>query len=100
MKQRLMRCVLLLPVVLLSMVFTVSAQNQLVNGGMIVVGPINGCDATGGPTAYTCSFDPDITEYNANVFYIFRANAANTGPATLNINGVGAWTIKKMAGAF
>ena len=89
-------CVLLLSVILV--VTPVLGQNQLVNGGMIVVGPINGCDATGSPNAYVCTFDPAITEYNANVTYIFSANAANTGPATLNINGVGATPITKMTG--
>jgi len=40
-----------------------------------------------------------ITAYVTGVVYRFKANFVNTGAATLNINGIGAKTIKKEAGA-
>lgn len=52
----------------------------------------------GGSDAYAITLAPAITAYTTGVQYRFKANTANTGAATLNINSVGAQTIKKVAG--
>lgn len=52
----------------------------------------------GGSTdAYAISISPAPTAYNniLGVPIVFKANTANTGPATLNINSLGAIAIKK-----
>lgn len=52
----------------------------------------------GGSDAYAITLSPAITAYVTGARYRFKANTANTGAATLNINGVGAQTIKKLQG--
>lgn len=47
---------------------------------------------------YVITLSPAISAYVPGVFYSFKANTANTGAATLNINGLGAKTIKKVPG--
>jgi hypothetical protein len=46
---------------------------------------------------YACALTPAIGAYRAGTTYWFQAGAANTGPATVNFNGVGARAIKKLA---
>lgn len=74
----------------------VLGQGQLVNSGMTIVGPVNACAATGAVNTYACALDPAITTYTTRGCYSFAANAANTGAATLNLNTLGAKTIKKV----
>lgn len=45
---------------------------------------------------YVITPSPAITAYAAGQEFSFKANTANTGAATLNVNGVGAKTIKKL----
>ena len=45
--------------------------------------------------AYTMLLDPVPTAYVTGKTYAFRAENANTGAATLNVNGLGAKSIKK-----
>jgi hypothetical protein len=45
--------------------------------------------------AYAITLDPAITAYGAGQIFSFKANTANTGAATLNVNELGAKTIKK-----
>ena len=52
--------------------------------------------ATGTANAYEVALTPAPTAYQAGMMLTFKANAANTGAATLNINGLGAKTIKKL----
>ena len=53
----------------------------------------------GGATdAYAITLSPAIASYVTGTSYRFKANTANTGAATLNINGIGAEAIKKAAG--
>lgn len=52
----------------------------------------------GANDTYTATYSPAITAYVTGVHYRFKANTANTGAATININGVGAKTIVKVAG--
>jgi hypothetical protein len=45
--------------------------------------------------AYTITLSPAPTAYTAGMVITFKANTANTGAATLNVNSLGAKTIKK-----
>lgn len=49
----------------------------------------------GGTDAYAITVTPAITAYATGQEFTFKAGTANTGPCTLNVNGVGAVTIKK-----
>jgi len=49
----------------------------------------------GATDAYAITPSPAITAYAAGQVFVFKANTANTGAATLNVNGLGAKTIKK-----
>lgn len=52
----------------------------------------------GANDTYTATLSPAITAYVTGAHYRFKANTANTGAATINLNGLGAKTIKKAAG--
>src|ERR1043166_8801122 len=68
----------------------------LINGDRSISGRFNYCVAAGATNAYTCTISPGIgTSYRDGIFFTFKSNAANTGPATLNVNGIGAKAIKK-----
>jgi hypothetical protein len=71
------------------------AQGQLINGNRTIAGALNGCTTTGTGTAYACALDPAITQYRTNQCYTFKAHTANTGSATLSVNGLTALTLKK-----
>jgi hypothetical protein len=65
------------------------AQSTMINGHLVIVGSENYCDTTGSSTnAYVCNLLETITQYNAGATYRFKANAANTGAATLALNGI------------
>lgn len=49
----------------------------------------------GSTDTYVITLDPEATAYVAGMVVRFKANTANTGAATLNVNGLGAKTIKK-----
>lgn len=52
--------------------------------------------ADGGSTdAYAISLDPAPSAYSEGLTIAFKANTVNTGAATLNVNSLGAKTIKK-----
>jgi hypothetical protein len=51
--------------------------------------------STGSANAYVLALDAQITTYVAGDVFKFNANFANTGMATLNVNTIGAKTIKK-----
>jgi hypothetical protein len=51
--------------------------------------------ATGSTNAYAVTLAPAISAYTAGLVINFKANAANTGAATINANSVGNVTIKK-----
>jgi hypothetical protein len=92
----------------------IQPQQQSVNVG--VAGPVNdnyvgatvgnvggtktvettffaGTTANTGNT-YTATPSPAITQYATNQIYVFHINAANTGAATINVNGLGALPVK------
>ena len=56
-------------------------------------------DSTGSANAYEVSYTPAPTAYVAGQKFFFKANFQNTGSATLNVNWLGAKTIKKLDGA-
>lgn len=58
----------------------------------------NFCLDAGSTDSYACNLSPAITAYTTGVHYRFKANTINTGAATLNLNAIGAITIKKAAG--
>jgi hypothetical protein len=74
------------------------AQNQKINGGLTVVGGINYAADAGSTDTYAITLAPAITTYVTGTCFDFKANTANTGAATLNVNTIGAKTIKKAAG--
>src|ERR1041384_3191253 len=77
------------------------AQNRLINGGETIVGAVNYCDAAGSSgDTYVCALSPAITTYTTGACYVFKAPNASTasGGATLNLNSLGAKTIKKPYG--
>lgn len=49
-----------------------------------------------GTDAYAITLTPPITSYITAQTFKFLSDVANTGPATLNVNGLGAKTIKKL----
>jgi len=50
-----------------------------------------GASAAGGTAnALTISADPSIASYTTGMMFAFRAASDNTGPATFNVNGIGA----------
>jgi hypothetical protein len=67
-----------------------------INGHLTLHGNLNGCVATGTATAYVCAPVPSIGSYRAGTLYSFIAPATNTGVLTINYNGIGARTIKKV----
>lgn len=52
----------------------------------------------GANDTYTATLVPVPTGYITGEHYRFKANTANTGACTINFNGLGAKTIKKVAG--
>lgn len=50
----------------------------------------------GATNAYTITYTPALAAYVSGERYSFIANADNTGSATLNINGLGAKTLRKI----
>jgi hypothetical protein len=75
------------------------AQSLRINGNRTLEGTLNHCVGTSGSDAYACNLDPAITGYTTGVRYTFEADVANTGAASLNLNGRGVKTLKKWRGA-
>jgi len=53
----------------------------------------------GGSDSYAITLSPAISSYATGQLINFKANTKNTGAASLNVNGLGAKTIKKDSGA-
>lgn len=76
-----------------------NSQTQKINGNVVIVGNINWCADTGSAGTYVCTLSQPITSYRTGTYYRFQANSTSTNtPATLNLNGLGAKTIKKTKG--
>lgn len=83
--------------VLILCVGAASAQTHI-NGSRTISGTVNYCADAGSNDTYACNLSPAITAYTTGACYFFKANTANTGAASINLNSVGAKTIKKAAG--
>jgi hypothetical protein len=68
------------------------------NGSQVIDGTVNTCTDAGTSGAYACNLTPAISGYVTGAQYCFKANTANTGAASLNLNNLGAKTIKKVQG--
>lgn len=53
------------------------------------------CASATGTDSYACNMSPPITAYIPGARYFFLAGTANTGPATLALNGLSGIAIKK-----
>lgn len=53
------------------------------------------CQDNGTSSTYACNLNPAIGAYTAGTVYWYKANTANSGAATLNLNSLGATPIKK-----
>lgn len=68
---------------------------QLIGGtGSSTAGSLYAAD-TGSVNAFAIALTPALTSYVEGPIYLFKAANANTGSASLNINGLGARTIYK-----
>jgi hypothetical protein len=56
--------------------------------------PINYAVATGSANAYVVALTPAMTAHIPGMQILFKANFSNTGAATININGLGAVSIR------
>ena len=56
------------------------------------------CADAGSSDAYACNLAPAIASYVTGTHYRVKANTANVGAASINLNSLGAKTIKKAAG--
>lgn len=56
------------------------------------------CSDAGANDTYACSLSPAPTAYVTGNQYRFKANTINTGDATINFNGIGPITIKRVIG--
>ena len=56
------------------------------------------CQDSGTSGAYACNLSPAITAYKTGTTYWFKANTANSGAATINLNGIGPKQIVKAGG--
>jgi len=75
---------------------TANAAAVNVSGNLIPLYslPVYAADS-GSTDAYAITLDPSPGAYAAGLVVHFKASAANTGAATLNVNSLGAVTIKK-----
>jgi hypothetical protein len=70
-------------------------QASLIAGSRTVAGAFNYCVAGGTGNVLTCPLAPAMPAYVDGTCFLVRLPAANTGPVTLNVNGLGAKTLKK-----
>jgi len=78
-------------------VYRDSAGTSTVATATEMAGP-NNCADAGSNDTYACTLSPAPSAYTTRACYVFTANTANTGAATINFNSLGAKTIKKVAG--
>ena len=76
-------------------------QTELINANVLIAGHTNAC--TSGPTgttgnAYACSFARPLAMLQPQACHSFVADVANTGPATVNYQALGAKPIVKAQG--
>jgi hypothetical protein len=83
-----------LPLLLLLPVLAWS-QAQLINGNRTHAGATNYGPTTGTGTAYVLTLNAAIPGYVDGSCYLLRIHTPNTGDATLNVNGKGAFPMRK-----
>ena len=86
--------------VLLAWPWLAVAAGVRINDPVTIVGPLNyGTDA-GGDDTYACALTPALggAAYVAGACYQCQVATANTGPATINFDGIGAVAITKVMG--
>ena len=89
---RLLLAVLLCPVL-------AWGQAQVINGNRVHAGWVNYGTTAGTATAYTLTFSPALAGYVEGQCFLFKPHLANTGAATLNVQGKGAKALKKLSGS-
>jgi hypothetical protein len=72
-----------------------TAANDAVNVEVVQNSTLTYGAASGAANAYEIVLIPAPTAYQAGMMLTFKANVTNTGATTLNINGLGAKTLKK-----
>lgn len=65
---------------------------------LTVTTALNSAADAGATDDYAITLSPAITAYVTGQMFSFKANTANTGACSLNVNGLGAKTIKKLQG--
>jgi hypothetical protein len=76
-----------------------TSGTTLIGGSLTLDGPVNyGVDA-GASDTYVVTLSPAPTAYVAGMLISFTVNTANTGAATINVNGLGAVSLVKGANA-
>lgn len=83
----------------ISGVKTVAEAQDAVSAEVIQKNSLTYVQATGTVNAFAVALTPAITAYTPGQMISFQAGSAITGPATLNVNGLGAKSIKKNASA-
>lgn len=74
----------------------IATTNDLTVNGITRLSPL--VTTAGGPTnAYTVTLSPTPSAYYLGMTITFRANGQNSGAATLNVNSLGAQSIKKFS---
>lgn len=76
-----------------------AARDDYASIGQIQDGGIDYVNSTGSANAYAVAIAPAFPAYAEGMMVVFKANFANTGGATLNVNGLGAKTILKIGQA-
>src|SRR4029453_14555524 len=72
-----------------------SQPAQLINGNRTHAGSTNYGLTTGSTTAYALTLNAAIPGYVDGMCFLLRIHVANTGDATLNVNGRGATPMRK-----
>jgi hypothetical protein len=86
-------------IIIVGSVLLAPLQAAEINGNLVVHGSFNFCDAAGSTgDTYVCSLPHNPLAYHANTRYSFLASATNAASATLNLNGLGAKTLKRQVG--
>lgn len=73
----------------------VSSSQDAVSAEVVQSSALTYAAAAGAANAFTVTLAPAVAGYTNGQTVTFKANAANTGAATVNVNGLGAKTIKK-----
>lgn len=72
-----------------------SARTDYAAAGQVQDGALVYAGTSSGTNTITCSLTPAITAYATGMVIRFKAGGTNTGAATINVNSVGAKSIKK-----